>query len=246
MADGGGGSVFFFQMALTSTTLVNLHEQKKILQEPLEAIIWAHDRASGGLVLASAGSTPLVHNVRVTSESAVSKVLSAEAPSPAAADGDKNPSSSSSSADAAATTDATTSSSSLSAFFDPLAKLPALDEARCRERLERAVQAAAARAAKVGVGVSRRAQAAFDALDKTLPCAWGESEGDRGTIYVLGEVAVKGPDYDSGSASVVEGGAGAEAAAAAAESAVEASKARQALERVRMVLDAAKDELPPP
>lgn len=221
-------------------------------QEPLEATIWAHDRASGGLVLASAGSTPLVHNIRVTSESAVAKVLSAEAPAPppssSSADGEKASSSSSSSqaADAAAAAGASHSSSS---FFDPLAKLPELDEAKCRERLSRAVEAAAARAAKIGVGVSRRAQAAFDALDKTLPCAWGETEADRGTIYVLErEVAVKGPGYDSASASVVVegGGEGGGASAASAEGSVEASKARQALERVRMVLDAAKDELPPP
>ena len=127
--------------------------------------------------------------------------------------------------------------SSSSSAFDPLAKLPALDDAKCRERLERAVHAAATRAAKIGVGVSKRAQAAFDALDKTLPCAWGGGGSDSASsssssIFVLGEVVVKGPEYSSESASVVEGAA--------------AKASSQTLERVRMVLDAAKDELPPP
>lgn len=180
-------------------------------------------------MLASAGSTPLVHDVRITSASAVSKIVSAEAPEAAR----KEP-------ESAARDDApaTPSSSGASAPFDPLAKLPALDEAKCRERLERAVHAAATRAAKIGVGVSKRAQAAFDALDKTLPCAWGGSggSGDKSSsptsIVVLGEVVVEGPEYSSESASAVEGAA--------------AKASSRTLERVRMVLDAARDELPPP
>ena len=64
----------------------------------------------------------------------------------------------------------------------------------------------------------------------TLPCAWGGSNG--GSIVVLGEVVVEGPGYSSESASVVEGAA--------------AKASSRTLERVRMVLDAAKDELPPP
>lgn len=129
-------------------------------------------------------------------------------------------------------------SPSASETFDPLAKLPALDDAKCRERLERAVHAAAARAAKIGVGVSKRAQAAFDALDKTLPCAWGGGKGEgagaakKTDIVVLGEVVVRGPEYSSESAATVEG--------------VAAKASSQTLERVRMVLDAARDELPPP
>ena len=178
-------------------------------------------------MLASAGSTPLVHNVRITSAAAVSKILSAEAPEKAAA------ASSESGGTEAAAADASSSS------FDPLAKLPTLDDAKCRERLDRAVHTAATRAAKIGVGVSRRAQAAFDALDKTLPCAWGSAggaaaaSGDSKDIFVLGEVVVAGPGYSSETASVVEG-------------AVSAKASSRTLERVKMVLDAAKDELPPP
>ena len=40
----------------------------------------------------------------------------------------------------------------------PLEQLPAVDVARCREREEKAVRAAEAEAAKIGVGVSRLAQ----------------------------------------------------------------------------------------
>ena len=177
-------------------------------------------------MLASNGSTPLVHNVRITSASAVSKIISAEAPENAT----KKESSQSGDAAAASAPATPSSSGATGSAFDPLAKLPALDEAKCRERLERAVHAAATRAAKIGVGVSRRAQAAFDALDKTLPCAWGGSNG--GSIVVLGEVVVEGPGYSSESASVVEGAA--------------AKASSRTLERVRMVLDSAKDELPPP
>jgi len=185
-------------------------------------------------VLASAGSTPLVHNVRITSSSAVSKILSAEAaPEREASE------SGGAAAAAPATPSAAAAASASVSDFDPLAKLPALDDAKCRERLERAVHTAATRAAKIGVGVSRRAQAAFDALDKTLPCAWGSAggaaaaSGDSKDIFVLGEVVVAGPGYSSETASVVEG-------------AVSAKASSRTLERVKMVLDAAKDELPPP
>ena len=172
-------------------------------------------------MLASAGSTPLVHDVRVTSASAVSRIISAEAPEKRATE---------SGGGDAASAPATPSSSS--SVLDPLAKLPALDDVKCRERLERAVHAAATRAAKIGVGVTKRAQAAFDALDKTLPCAWGSGDASSSSIFVLGEVVVVGPDYVPESASVVAGAA--------------AKASSQTLERVRMVLDAAKDELPPP
>jgi hypothetical protein len=234
-----GESSFSFAHHLFLSLSLNPDQKTSNLsrQDPLDATIWAHDRASGGLVLASAGSTPLVHNVRITSAAAVSKILSAEAPEKAAA------ASSESGGTEAAAADASSSS------FDPLAKLPTLDDAKCRERLERAVHAASTRAAKIGVGVSRRAQAAFDALDKTLPCAWGNGNGGNGggdksgeasspssspssSIFVLGEVVVKGPEYSSESASVIEGAS--------------AKASSQTLERVKMVLDAAKDELPPP
>jgi len=185
-------------------------------------------------VLASAGSTPLVHNVRITSSSAVSKILSAEAaPEREASE------SGGAAAAAPATPSAAAAASASASDFDPLAKLPALDDAKCRERLDRAVHTAATRAAKIGVGVSRRAQAAFDALDKTLPCAWGSAggaaaaSGDSKDIFVLGEVVVAGPGYSSETASVVEG-------------AVSVKASSRTLERVKMVLDAAKDELPPP
>ena len=185
-------------------------------------------------MLASAGSTPLVHNVRITSSSAVSKILSAEAAL------EREASESGGAAAAAPATPSAAAAASASASdFDPLAKLPALDDAKCRERLDRAVHTAATRAAKIGVGVSRRAQAAFDALDKTLPCAWGSAggaaaaSGDSKDIFVLGEVVVAGPGYSSETASVVEG-------------AVSAKASSRTLERVKMVLDAAKDELPPP
>lgn len=185
-------------------------------------------------MLASAGSTPLVHNVRITSSSAVSKILSAEAaPEREASE------SGGAAAAAPATPSAAAAASASASDFDPLAKLPALDDAKCRERLDRAVHTAATRAAKIGVGVSRRAQAAFDALDKTLPCAWGSAggaaaaSGDSKDIFVLGEVVVAGPGYSSETASVVEG-------------AVSAKASSRTLERVKMVLDAAKDELPPP
>jgi len=101
------------------------------------------------------------------------------------------------------------------------APLPPLDPAKCRDRLDRAVAAAAAAAAKIGAGVSRRAQAAFDALDRTLPCAW---DGD--VVVVLGEVRLP-PPY------AVDGGVPADAGDG------------ETLARVRMVLEAEAAKLPP-
>lgn len=99
--------------------------------------------------------------------------------------------------------------------------LPPLDPAKCRDRLDRAVAAATAAAAKIGVGVSARAQAAFDALDRTMPCAW---DGD--VVVVLGEVRLA-PPY------AVDGGVPANPADT------------ETLARVRMVLEAEASKLPP-
>ncbi|KAI7840146.1 hypothetical protein COHA_005929 [Chlorella ohadii] len=73
----------------------------------------------------------------------------------------------------------------------PAEPLPAVDLQRCREREDKAVRAAEAEAAKIGVGVTRQAQVIFDALAKTLPCRW---DGER--IVVLDEIVVS-PPYET-------------------------------------------------
>ncbi|KAJ2761830.1 hypothetical protein IWQ56_005085 [Coemansia nantahalensis] len=55
-------------------------------------------------------------------------------------------------------------------------------------RKQRALGAARERASRIGVGVSDRAQAIFEALSKTLPCRW-----DQDKIVVLDEVLVDPP-----------------------------------------------------
>ncbi|KAJ2713995.1 hypothetical protein H4R19_001961 [Coemansia spiralis] len=61
---------------------------------------------------------------------------------------------------------------------------PAAIEARKQRELGLARE----RAARIGVGVSNRAQAIFEALSKTLPCRW-----DQDKIIVLDEVLIAPP-----------------------------------------------------
>jgi len=69
-------------------------------------------------------------------------------------------------------------------------RLPYIDVQRCRDREERAVQAAAVEAAKVGNNVTAEAQQVFNALAKTMPCTWKGRD-----IVVMTDVLVA-PPYD--------------------------------------------------
>ncbi|KFM25099.1 LSM12-like protein [Auxenochlorella protothecoides] len=62
-------------------------------------------------------------------------------------------------------------------------QLPEVDPKRGIQREARAVRLAQQDAQRIGVGVSRRGQAVYDAISKTLPCHW-----DSKTIVVLDEV----------------------------------------------------------
>ena len=160
-------------------------------QDPVEGAVFAYDPTTRVVVLASPGSAPFNARLRLLNPATITAVLSASPPPPGGA---------------------TSGPTSL--------PLPPLDPAKCRDRLERATVAATAAAAKRGVGVSARAQAVFDALDRTLPCAW-----DGEAVVVLGEVRVP-PPY------AVDGGVTSNPADT------------KTLDRVAMVLAAEAERLP--
>ncbi|KDD73505.1 hypothetical protein H632_c2110p0 [Helicosporidium sp. ATCC 50920] len=66
--------------------------------------------------------------------------------------------------------------------------LPDISTARCAAREARAIQLAEKEAAKIGVGVSKRAQQVFDSISKTLPAVW-----DNKNIIVVDEIVVEHP-----------------------------------------------------
>ncbi|KAJ2548160.1 hypothetical protein EV175_004930 [Coemansia sp. RSA 1933] len=61
---------------------------------------------------------------------------------------------------------------------------PSMIEARKQKSLSQAQE----RAARIGVGVSNKAQSLFDALSRTLPCQWSQ-----GKIVVLDEISIEPP-----------------------------------------------------
>lgn len=73
-----------------------------------------------------------------------------------------------------------------SELHDPI--LPYVDLDLCIDREKKALQQAESEAGKVGVGVTKEAQAVYDALSKTMNCSW---EGQA--IVVMQEIRIAPP-----------------------------------------------------
>lgn len=71
---------------------------------------------------------------------------------------------------------------------EPLRQSARLNLEKLQVRERNAVRAMEESIAKIGVGVSERAQTIFDALAKTLPCRW---EGEA--IVIMEEVRISPP-----------------------------------------------------
>jgi hypothetical protein len=219
-------------------------KQPFLSSQEVSGTVFTFDEATDCLVIKEPGTHGGVHNVRVLRASAVRSVADVKPP--------PQPSSSSSAA-----ADAARSSPSEALARSVLGPLPCVDLARAKEREARALRQAQADLAKVGVGVTREAQALFDALAKTMPCEWvaaaaAASAGARGAgaaaaaaaagqqqqqqqrhtgeIAVLDCVVIR-PPYGPADCAALPG---AEAQAAAAAG---------ALERVKKVLKAARERL---
>jgi len=201
--------------------------------QEIAGTVFTFDEATDCLVLKEAGTHGGVNNVRILRASAVRAVGHAQAPPGPQERG-----------------------AAAALARSVLGPLPHVDLARAEEREARALRQARADLAKVGVGVTREAQALFDALAKTMPCEWRQQQrgagggqqqgpppqqqgagaaaggggGGDGEIAVLECVVVR-PPYGPGDCAAMPG---AEAQAAAGAG---------ALERVRKVLAAARARL---